>query len=156
MTEIWFYHLTQSRLEFALPKLLEKTLAGKRKAVLRCASDATMQSLNELLWTYQDDSFLPHGSAREAHAEHQPIYLTCEEENPNAADILFSVDGTQPGIEVLAEYARLIYLFDSRDIHALQQARNYWKQLKDRPDTQNTFTLAYWKQNDRGGWEQAG
>ena len=65
MTEVAFYHLQQSPLEAALPKLLEKTLAAGHRAVVMAAAVERVEALNTLLWTYHPDSWLPHGSARD-------------------------------------------------------------------------------------------
>src|SRR5205809_321355 len=60
MTDISFYHLTSTTLDQALPKLLEKALQGGFKAVVRAGSDTEAERLCGLLWSYDQDSFLPH------------------------------------------------------------------------------------------------
>ena len=95
MAEVLFYQLTASPLEASLPELLERSLARGWRVLLRCGSEAGMASLDELLWTYSDASFLPHGTARAGHAALQPIYLTLGDENPNGANVLMLVDGAR-------------------------------------------------------------
>jgi len=146
--EIWFYHLTKSPLEKALPKLLEKALDKEMLSIVRSQSEEMMDHLNQELWTYSEESFLPHGSQKEPNPDEQFIYLTTSEENPNGAKLLVCVEGAQP--ESMEGYGRVIYMFDGRDDAAVQKARSYWKELK----TAN-HTLAYWQQNDNGGWEKA-
>ncbi|MDP6884241.1 MAG: DNA polymerase III subunit chi, partial [Rhodospirillales bacterium] len=75
MTDIAFYHLQRSALESALPKLLEKTLEAGERAVVMAGSEDRVEALNGVLWTYHQDSWLPHGSARDGHAEAQPVWL---------------------------------------------------------------------------------
>jgi len=75
MTTIQFYHLTATPLERALPKLMEKAVAGGFKTLLLAESDERMEQLNQLLWTYDPGSFLPHGSMKDGHAEQQPILI---------------------------------------------------------------------------------
>ena len=64
MTDIAFYHLQGSPLESALPKLLKKTLEAGKRAVVMAGSEARVEALNGVLWTYDQDSWLPHGSPR--------------------------------------------------------------------------------------------
>lgn len=149
MTEIGFYHLTATPLERALPKLLERTLQAGERAVVRTASDERVQALNGLLWTYEDRSWLPHGSARDGFAEDQPIWLTADEENPNAARFLFLTDGIETAD--LGSWTRVFDLFDGRDDAAVAAARRRWKAARDAG-----HSLTYWRQTDRGGWEKAG
>ena len=52
-------------------------------------------ALNEHLWTYDDASFLPHGAAGDGDPMTQPIFLTSELENPNAATMLVRLSGAE-------------------------------------------------------------
>lgn len=149
MAEVGFYHLTTMPLERALPKLLERTLQAGERAVVLAGSDERVQALNGLLWTYEDRSWLPHGSARDGFAEDQPIWLTCAAENPNGAGYLFLTDGAR-AVD-LAAWTRVFDLFDGRDDTAVTAARERWKSARDAG-----HTLTYWRQTDRGGWEKAG
>jgi len=93
VTEIRFYHLQRKTLEDALPQILEKVLERGWRAVVMAASEERVEALNLHLWTYRDHSFLPHGSARDGNAEHQPVWLTIEDENPNGSNVLILTDG---------------------------------------------------------------
>ncbi len=145
MAEVRFYHLTRSPLESALPKLLEKCIQGQLSAVVMAGSPQRVKSLDQLLWTYGCDSFLPHGSARDGRAERQPIWLTDTDERPNAATVLFLVDGAES--ERLSEYTRVCDLFNGRDQDAVLAARSRWKRAKA-----DAHELSYWQQDPERGW----
>jgi DNA polymerase-3 subunit chi len=147
MTEILFYHLTRQPLDKVLPGLLEKTLERGWRAVVQAGNRERMEALDGLLWTYADDSFLPHGIQRDGLAEAQPIFLTTAEDNPNAATVRFLVDGAEAG--ELGVYERVVYLFDGRDDDALAKARAAWKRVKA-----EGHAATYWQQNDAGRWEK--
>lgn len=149
MTDINFYHLTARPLEWALPKLLEKSLEAEARAVVMAASEERVANLNAHLWAYDQDSWLPHGGEKDGNAEEQPIWLTTEDENPNGARFLFLTDGAVS--ERVGEFERVFELFDGRNEDAVAAARARWKTYKDAG-----HTLAYWRQTDRGGWEKAG
>ena len=146
MTEIWFYHLQSTALEQALPTLLEKTLRRGSRAVVMSGSTERVEALNRLLWTYRDDSFLAHGTAKDGAAADQPVWLTEQDENPNGADFLFLTDRSMS--ESVGDFERVIILFDDRDAGAVNDARAHWKRFRDAD-----FTLSYWQQS-RGGWTQ--
>ena len=84
-TEIYFYHLERRSLEDVLPTLLERSLERGWRAAVQAASEERVEALNTLLWTYREESFLPHGTARDGSPEAHPIYLTATEDNPNGA-----------------------------------------------------------------------
>ena len=144
--EVWFYHLARSGLDQVLPDLLERTLGRGWKAIVRAREAERIEHLDGWLWAYRDDSFLPHGTAGEPQKARQPILLTLEMDNPNEADVLFVVDGADPGD--LAGYARCMIVFDGRDEAQLALARSQWKAVKSKG-----HPAVYWKQHERG-WEK--
>jgi len=146
--EVWFYHLERSSLEQALPELLEKTLQRGWKAVVRAREAGRAAQLDEWLWTYRDDSFLPHGSDHEPNAARQPILLTTGGENPNGADALFVVDGAELGD--IEGYARCVVIFDGGDETQLAAARAQFRTAKAAG-----AAVSYWQQKGRG-WEKQG
>jgi DNA polymerase-3 subunit chi len=147
--EVGFYHLTRSRLDEALPQLLEKAVERELRAVLVARDDEQRRHLDELLWTYRPDSFLPHGTAATGFAERQPIFLARDLENPNGATVLVLVDGLMPPAEL--PFTRVVDLFDGADEAAVAAARERWRQWRER----GSATLVYWQQRAEGGWTKA-
>jgi DNA polymerase-3 subunit chi len=145
--EVWFYHLERTSLDQILPDLLEKTLARGWKALIRSNSADRIEQLDGLLWSYRDDSFLPHGVSPEPSAQRQPILLTMDMTNVNGADALFLLDGAEPGD--LSHHTRCILIFDGRDPEALATARVRWSQLRS-----SGCPVAYWRQGETRGWER--
>ena len=147
MAEVWFYHLEQAALDQVLPELLEKTLARSWRAVVRSPSRERVEHFDGWLWTWRDDSFLPHGADDQPNADRQPVVLTTGQGNPNGAQALFLIDGAEPG--ELEGYERCVILFDGGDEAALAAARERWKALR-----REGATVSYWRQTERGGWEK--
>ncbi len=147
MTEISFYHLLHTPLERALPKLIEKVLESGARAVVRTGSTERAEALNGALWTYDQDSFIPHGTARDGNAALQPVWITADEENPNGADILVLTDGAESAD--IGSYRRCLEMFDGRDDAAVADARRRWSAYK-----YAAHDLAYWQQTEGGGWEK--
>jgi DNA polymerase-3 subunit chi len=146
-TKIGFYHLQRTTLEYALPQLLGKILKTGQRAVVMAGSVERVAFLDQLLWTQQPDSWIPHGTAHDGNADLQPIYLTAEDENPNNAQILLLTDGVVS--QRLAEFSRCLTLFDGKDKAALGASRALWREWKGLG-----FDLTYYQQNDHGGWEE--
>ena len=148
MAEIWFYHLQSRPLEQVLPTLLERSLARGWKVVVECSSRERLAALDDRLWTYADESFLPHGTAGEPDAAGNPIVLTTDAGNPNAAQVRFCVDGVRIP-DALDDYERVILMFDGDDPEALASAREDWKKLRARG-----LAATYWQQDETGRWEK--
>ncbi|MEX0589676.1 MAG: DNA polymerase III subunit chi [Xanthobacteraceae bacterium] len=147
MTEIFFYHLQRQPLEKVLPQLIEKCLERGWRCVVQADSDERIDALDSLLWTYRDDSFLPHGTEREPEAAQTPVVLTTSEVNANKAAVRFFVDGANA--DDLAPYERAIFLFDGNDPDAVDAARDKWKEAQGA-----SFEVAYWQQDKDGRWRK--
>jgi DNA polymerase-3 subunit chi len=142
-----FYHMTESRLEEALPRLLEMSLERGYRVAVQAGNEASRDALDGLLWTYRDDSFLPHGPETCEFAAQHPVLLTACAANPNNADVRFLVDGAEPGD--LSGYKRAVFMFDGFSAEAVDAARQNWKRFKG-----EGHDLSYWQQNRDGRWEK--
>ncbi len=147
MTEILFYHLTESTLEAALPPLLEKSLERGWRAVVQAGSEERRNALDTHLWVFRDQSFIGHGTDQEKYPEHQPVLLTIGDVNPNGAKIRFLVDNAAP--PPLGDYDRAVFMFDGHDEAQVENARNHWKQAKA-----DGHDVTYWQQTHEGRWER--
>lgn len=146
MTEVLFYHLQRAPLEKVLPDLLERSIGrGWRCAVE--ASEERLRALDDLLWTFAEESFLPHGVEADDGAM-QPIVLLAHSGNPNGATVRFLVDGAPLPADTGA-YERLVLLFDGNDEDAVATARDHWKVAKVKG-----LAATYWRQNEQGRWEK--
>ncbi|MBL8543181.1 MAG: DNA polymerase III subunit chi [Hyphomonadaceae bacterium] len=147
MAELWFYHLERSELERALPPLLEKCLQRGWRALVRASTPERLEQLDEAIWTFRDDSFVPHG--REGDPARQPVWLTLDAGNPNNAQALFLVDSAEPGD--ISTFERACLMFDGRDERALELARSRWKQAREAG-----VAASYWRESASGRWEKQG
>jgi DNA polymerase-3 subunit chi len=147
VSEIRFYHLQRTRLEAALPRMLERVLERGDRAVVMLGSEERVEALAAHLWTYNDRAFLPHGSARDGFAADQPIWLTMEDENPNGASVLLLADGAASAR--IDSYRLCVELFDGSDDQAVAGARRRWAAYKAAG-----HALSYYQQNEAGAWEQ--
>ncbi len=144
--EVRFYHLTQSPLEHTLPSLLAKSLERGWRVVVQGADAARLAFMDSHLWTFSDDSFLPHGL--EGQGAGQPIWLTTTEDNPNDAGVLMLIDGAQATPDRMQGFDLVTLFFNGGDAAAVAQARENWKAV-----VAAQLTAVYWAQ-ENGGWVQ--
>ena len=150
MTETLFYHLERRSLEEILPGLVEKSRARGWKALIRADTADRADAIDTLLWTYDDQSFLPHAQLGDGEAARQPVLITVEEGNPNGAQIMFFIGGACPSDWAgLADLSRIVMLFDGRDDVALASARAAWKDARAAG-----HDVTYWKETPSGKFEK--
>jgi DNA polymerase-3 subunit chi len=146
--EYWFYHLENQPLQAVLPVLVEKTLARGWRALLRFSTPERLETIDSALWTYRDESFLPHGSARDGPADRQPVFLTLDEANLNGAVALFLLEAAEE--RKPEQFARVSRIFDDADEEARALARAEWKNAKAAG-----FAVSYWRQDASGAWKKS-
>jgi DNA polymerase-3 subunit chi len=148
MTEMLFYHLHRQPIERVLPTLLEKSLERGWRVVVQAASEERVETLDSHLWTYRDDSFLPHGVWRDPGAREQPIVLTLNDDNPNDANVRFLIDGA-PVPSDASGYERIVLLFGGEDPESVDEARARWTEAK-----QSGLEVTYWQLDEQGRWQR--
>lgn len=134
-----FYHLTARPLEQVLPSICEKVVAGGERLVVVAGPDQ-LARLDEALWSYARDSFLPHGRER---PQDQPVFLSADPQPANGATNIALADGVWRD-EALG-FGRVFYFFDES---GRETAREAWRALKTKPGVE----ARYWKQDERGKW----
>ena len=150
MTEILFYHLQRHPLERVLPALVEKSLERGWRVVVQAASEERIEALDAHLWIFRDDSFLPHGTWREAEAAEQPVLLTVHDGNPYRAAVRFLLDGAPVPADA-GDYERIVLLIDGNDPDAVAAARERWSEGRAKG-----FEVTYWQADENGRWQRKG
>jgi DNA polymerase III subunit chi len=144
--DIQFYHLLSSPLEVALPKLASMAYQrGMRVCIV--AQPAVQVLLDDVLWTYDKNSFLPHGT-EDANAANHPIVLTSAPTRINAANLLMITHGLHVTPEVSALFERVFDIFNGHDGGAVEAARQRWAAY-----LREGYALKYIKQRPDGGWD---
>src|SRR5262249_52476079 len=148
MTEVLFYHLQNMSLESVLPPLLEKSLERGWRVVVQSTSHERADALDGHLWTYRDDSFLPHAAWRAGDAQDPPVVLAVGGGQPNRAPLRFLVDHAVLPADS-DSYERMVLLFNGDDEEALGAARAAWTDCRSRG-----FEVTYWQADERGRWQR--
>jgi len=146
MTPVLFYHLERQPLDAVLPRMLSTSIERGWRVVVQAASDERAEALAAQLWSFDDESFLPHGTKADGYADLQPVWLTAADENPNEANVRIYVDGAEVGD--IGGLTRAVILFDGNDGQAVEAARAGWKRFKAAG-----HEVSYWQQDEQGRWQ---
>lgn len=149
MAPVWFRNLDGAPLDRALGRLLDDMLEQGRRVVVFLDTDERLRAVDAGLWTFDPNSFVPHGSPGDGFAERQPVWLTVGDDVPNGADVAVVVEDalSRQGFE-RSGIAEWHYVFDARDPSARERGRERWRLLVD---TGRTPTYLTWT---RDGWRE--
>ena len=147
MTQIIFYNTAPLQVEKTLFSLLEKSLEKGNKSLLLFKDKEKCLSINEQLWTYKQNSFLPHISEDDQIYDNidVPVYLSTRNENPFKAELLFSIDGFLP--DNIDHFERVIIIIDVNDKLLNEKYKNYYLDIN-----KNFEDIVFYKSDDNGKW----
>jgi DNA polymerase III subunit chi len=146
MTPVFFYHLERQPLESVLPRMLQTSLERGWRVSVRAGSEERAEALAAHLWSFDEESFLPHGTKADGYPDLQPVWLSAADENPNGATVRFYVDGAVVG--EIDGLIRAVIIFDGNDADALDLARSGWKRFRAAG-----HEVSYWQQDEQGRWQ---
>lgn len=141
--EWWFYHIEQGSVDAAIAPLIEKCLERRWRVVV-AGREETVERLDRALWTWRDESFVPHGRAR-SDADKHPVLLSTEAVPSNGAKVAVLLDGSDADASL---FDRVMVVFDGQDETARAKARQQFKAATD------AGAAARYFQQDRGGWAE--
>jgi len=91
-------------------KLAEKAWRLENTVYIHAKTPGDADRLDELLWTFRDGSFVPHGLAgRNDGTECSPVMIGCDDVGPGTRDLLINLcDQIPPFIEGFPRVAELV------------------------------------------------
>ncbi len=146
MPPVFFYHLQRQPLEAVLPRLLAVSLERGWRVVVQAGSEERVEALAAQLWSFDEESFLPHGTRADGFPDLQPVWLTAEDDNPNNANVRIFVDGAK--VSNVGGLTRAVIMFDGNDQQAVENARSQWMEFRNAG-----HEVSYWQQDDQGRWQ---
>lgn len=141
MTRVDFYilqHDSAGAGEQLTCKLAEKAYKQGHQVYINAASEQQLKQLDDLLWTFRDGSFLPHGPYNAEQPGEQPILLGHAVEPDGPDDVLVNLANDIPAF--FSRFNRVAELVCG-DESQREAARARYRFYKDRGYTLNTHTL---------------
>lgn len=105
MTSIDFYFNADDRLAVAC-RLAGKAFAHKKRLLIFAPDRETAGRVDRMLWTWQQQSFVPHCLADDPLAAQTPVLITAESADPPECDVLLNLAAECPPF--FERYARLL------------------------------------------------
>lgn len=141
MTRIDFYVVPEnasSDAEGVTCRITEKAYSRGHRIFIHTGSREQARHLDQLLWTYKQDSFLPHALTDTEHADDSPIQIGCGAEPNGHCDVLINLAGEVP--DFFSRFERVAQVV-AGGADARQRSREAFRFYKDRGYPLNTHNL---------------
>lgn len=108
-------------------RLLEKAYLRGHRVFVYCESQKDAHHLDELLWTFKDNSFIPHNLQGEGPEPPPPIQIGYQAEPRGYSDILLNLNSTVP--EFYKRFKRIMEIVVN-DETAKELSRKHYKEYR--------------------------
>ena len=117
---------TQQRRHFAC-RLAEKAWQQNNRIYIQTDSASDSQMLDQMLWTFNDNSFIPHGIAGSESDAEQAI-LIGHENCMQAFDLLINLSAQLPTVQHCKRIAEIIHQDDATKLRGREHYKHYREQ----------------------------
>ncbi len=108
-------------------RLLEKAYHRGHRVFVYCNDQKEVEHLDELLWTYKDDSFIPHHIQGEGPEPPPPIQIGCGGEPRGFNDIMLNMAATIPAYS--SRFERIMEVVSANDA-AKEVSRSHYREYR--------------------------
>ncbi len=130
MTEVVFIEVTASRMEMRACEIAEHTYTQGERLQIIAIDEEQAARLDDLLWTYKPDNFVPHGLWKSMDSESaQPVVITTRKERVPGIASLLTMDYCP--VEMVQQFSKVIHVVLVDNQERLEASRRYWTLLKD-------------------------
>lgn len=133
MTQVDFYILAaqtpEERAVFAC-RLAEKAFGRGNQILIQTDDETSARYLDDLLWTYREESFLPHALLGDSKAPADcPVSVGWHSDPGHHHDVILNLSSKLP--DFFSRFQRCINIVIQQD-QVLDYTRSHYKYLKDR------------------------
>ncbi len=107
-------------------RLADKAFRSGHCVYLHCRDVAQARQLDDMLWSFQATSFVPHALLDDA-ADDTPVRIGCGQSTWNNSDVLINLDQSIP--ESFAQFARVLEVV-VQDAPVLENTREHWRHYR--------------------------
>jgi DNA polymerase-3 subunit chi len=144
----WFYELSRGDLTAAALPLIRRAHEAGGGVLVVAPDEATARRLDDLLWTFDDAAFLPHGLDTAPYPERQPVLLTLDPAREARGAFVIRL-ATAPWSGSGSRLSRIMVLFDNED--PVQSAR---VERERREASAAGQAVEHWRHTG-GGWRRS-
>ncbi len=128
--KVTYVNLRQARapLEQAAARLAAAHHQAGRRVLILAADPAQAELMDRALWSYDQNSFLPHAQAGGPDQAEEPILIATDLANPNQAPVLIAAT---PMAELPDGFAHFVQLLPLNDEDGLQKCRECYRALNE-------------------------
>ena len=128
MRELYFYNTSSRDFLGDITQLIERLYIQEHKVIVLCPDNDVSAIVDEYLWSYKDESFLPHIKVDKDPSEFDSIVISSYQLNLESYKTLIVFKGSSVEIDYINYFKKVYYFFDNSKNDEREVARTLWKE----------------------------
>ena len=146
LEKAFFYNASHRDVVADVALLTENIFKKNNKIVIFCTDQETAEVVDDFLWSYRDDSFIPHSIKKHGESSLNPIIVTTDFNGGDEHNVLLALNGVFIKEKDWQRFTKIYYFFDDQDTKEKENARAMWKSFSSL-----NIDCKYWI-NEKNKW----
>ena len=127
LEKAYFYNSSHRNAVADISWLIEKLFKQKNRILVCCKDHETVEVIDNFLWAYKEDRFIPHSIATKENNSFYPILITTEIHEDYEHNVLLALSGVLIEEKDWRKFSKAYYFFDDQENKEKENAREMWK-----------------------------
>ena len=127
LEKVFFYNSSERDVVADIARLTEKLFMKNNSVVIFCADQETVEVVDDFLWAYKEDGFIPHSSKKNRGNSVYPVLITTAMDELYKHNVLLALNGVLIKERYWPNFSKIYYFFDDEDNNEKENARFMWK-----------------------------
>ena len=127
LEKAYFYNSSHRNVVVDISRLIEKLFKEKNRILVCCKDLETVEVIDEFLWAYKEDGFIPHSIDTKERSSIYPILITTNINEEFEHNILLALSGVLIKEKDWRKFSKAYYFFDDQENNEKENAREMWK-----------------------------
>ena len=127
LEKAYFYNSSHRNVVADISLLIEKLFKEKNRILVCCKDPETVEVIDNFLWAYKKDGFIPHSIETKERSSIYPILITTNINEVFEHNVLLALSGVLIKEKDWRNFSKAYYFFDDQEDKEKENAREMWK-----------------------------
>ena len=129
LEKAYFYNSSHRNVVADISLLIERLFKEKNSILVCCKDQETVEVIDNFLWAYKEDGFIPHSIETKEQSSVYPILITTAISENYKHNVLLALSGILIKEKDWRKFTKAYYFFDDQENEEKENARLMWKSL---------------------------
>ena len=129
LEKAYFYNCSYRNVVADISWLTEKLYKERDSILICCKDQETVEVIDDFLWRYKEDGFIPHSIEKKERSSIYPVLITADIDEEHKHNVLLALSGVLIEEKKWQKFTKAYYFFDDQENGEKENARAMWRSL---------------------------